>query len=218
VSSRRSWSRHVGHRVAWTALALLVTVVFGTTGCAGPADQAARPVVSEGRTSEPTGRTAQPVEAAVLQASAPVRVQVPSIGVDSGLLDLQLQDDGALEVPPDGVSAGWYTGSPTPGELGPAVIAGHVDWDGQPGVFYRLRDLHPGDEISVLREDRTVAVFRVSRVEQFPKDEFPTDTVYGDIDHAGLRLITCGGSFDSGERSYDDNIVVFAEFDRVTPA
>jgi sortase (surface protein transpeptidase) len=116
------------------------------------------------------------------------------------------------------MSAGWYTGSPTPGELGPAVIAGHVDWGGRPGVFYRLRDVHPGDEISVLRANSTVAVFRVSRVEQFPKDAFPTDVVYGDIDHAGLRLITCGGSFDSRERSYDDNIVVFAEFDRVAPA
>jgi sortase (surface protein transpeptidase) len=174
--------------------------------------------VPEGRASEWTGPAAQSAEVAVLPESAPVRVQVPSIGVDSGLLDLQLQDDGTLEVPPDGMSAGWYTGSPTPGELGPAVIAGHVDWGGRPGVFYRLRDVHPGDEISVLRANSTVAVFRVSRVEQFPKDAFPTDVVYGDIDHAGLRLITCGGSFDSRERSYDDNIVVFAEFDRVAPA
>jgi sortase (surface protein transpeptidase) len=208
----------VRRRGAWPAIGLLLAVVVGTTGCAGPADQAARPVVSEKPTSEPTGPTAQSVEAAVLPESAPVRVQVPSIGVDSGLLDLQLEDDGTLEVPPDGVSAGWYTGSPTPGELGPAVIAGHVDWGGQPGVFYRLRDLRPGDEITVLREDRTAAVFLVSRVEQFAKDEFPTKTVYGDIDHAGLRLITCGGSFDSRERSYDDNLVVFAEFDSLAPA
>ena len=206
------------HRAPWTALALLVIVVVGTAGCVGPADGAARPVVPEGRASEWTGPAAQSAEVAVLPESAPVRVQVPSIGVDSVLLDLQLQEDGTLEVPRDGMSAGWYTGSPTPGELGPAVIAGHVDWGGRSGVFYRLRDVHPGDEISVLRANSTVAVFRVSRVEQFPKDAFPTDVVYGDIDHAGLRLITCGGSFDSRERSYDDNIVVFAEFDRVAPA
>ena len=134
MSSRRSGFRQMRHRAPWTALALLVTVVVGTAGCAGPADGAARPVVPEGRASEWTGPAAQSAEVAVLPESAPVRVQVPSIGVDSGLLDLQLQDDGTLEVPPDGMSAGWYTGSPTPGELGPAVIAGHVDWGGRPGV------------------------------------------------------------------------------------
>jgi sortase (surface protein transpeptidase) len=200
----------------WIAVALLVAVA--TTGCAGPAD-APLPAAatSERPVIEQAAPSTQPA-AAVLPESQPVRVEVDSIGVDSTLLDLKLQDDGSLEVPPDGTSAGWYTGSPTPGELGPAVIAGHVDWDGEPGVFYRLRDLRPGDEVSVVREDRTVAVFLVTRVEQFAKDEFPTETVYGDIDHAGLRLITCGGSFDPGARSYDDNIVVFAEFDRLTPA
>jgi LPXTG-site transpeptidase (sortase) family protein len=200
----------------WIVVALVVAI--GTTGCGGPADEAAPATASEQSTTRPAAPSTQPAEAAVLPESRPLRVQVASIGVDSGLLALDLLDDGSLEVPPDGASAGWYTGSPTPGELGPSVIAGHVDWAGTPGVFYRLRDLKPGDEVSVFREDHTVAVFRVTRVEQFAKDEFPTETVYGDIDHAGLRLITCGGSFDRGERSYDDNIVVFAEFDRVATA
>ena len=75
-------------------------------------------------------------------------------------------------------------------------MAGHVDWDGSPGVFFALRDLAPGAEIAVEREDGSTALFRVESVEQFPKGEFPTDAVYADIDHAGLRLITCGGSFD----------------------
>ncbi len=126
-------------------------------------------------------------------------------------MDLGLRRDGTLEVPPQGFPAGWYTGAPTPGELGPAIIAGHVDWGGHPGVFHELRDLAPGDEVAVDRRDGSTAVFRVTRVEQFPKDAFPTAAVYGDIDHAGLRLITCGGSFDRRARSYDDNIVAFAE-------
>jgi len=198
----------------WIVVALLVAV--GATGCADPAVEAAAPAAS---TSERTAEqpTATPTQPTVLPRSEPVRVEVASIGVDSSLMDLALQDDGSLEVPPDGTSAGWYTGAPTPGELGPAVIAAHVDWDGEPGVFYRLRDLRLGAEIDVLREDGTTAVFVVTRVEQFAKDEFPTQTVYGDIDHAGLRLITCGGSFDSAARSYVDNIVVFAELDRTTP-
>lgn len=160
-------------------------------------------------------------QAVVLPKSAPVRVRIPAVGldsgVDSGLLDLGLQADGSLEVPPDGASAGWYTGAPTPGELGPAIIAAHVDWEGEPGVFYDLRSVQPGNEVEVTREDGVIAVFRVSRVEQFPKGAFPTDVVYGDLDHAGLRLITCGGSFDRQARSYEDNIVVFAELQATRP-
>lgn len=136
-------------------------------------------------------------------------------------MDLGLRADGAMQVPPTGFPAGWYTGSPTPGELGPAILAGHVDWARAPGVFFELRELSPGDEIRVVRQDGGTAVFRVTRVESFAKDSFPTETVYGDIDHAGLRLITCGGVFDRQARSYVDNLVVFAELvgaDEATPA
>jgi len=142
--------------------------------------------------------------------SVPVRVQIPAIGVDSELMELGLQADGTMEVPQAGFPAGWYTGAPTPGELGPAVIAGHVDWDG-PGVFYDLHSVQIGDQVTVTRADGSTPVFQVVRVEQYPKVGFPTDEVYGDIDRAGLRLITCGGVFNSTTGHHDDNIVVFAE-------
>lgn len=147
----------------------------------------------------------------VMTASRPVRVRIPAIGVDSELMDLGLQDDGTLEVPPTGFPAGWFTGAPTPGERGPAVLAGHVDWGGSPGVFADLRDVVAGDEIEVLREDGSTAVFRVREVGQYAKNDFPTAAVYSDLDHAGLRVITCGGSFDRQAGSYRDNTVVFAE-------
>jgi sortase (surface protein transpeptidase) len=126
-------------------------------------------------------------------------------------MGLGLRADGTMEVPPAGFPAGWYTGAPTPGELGPAIIAGHVDWTG-PGVFYDLHKLVPDDEVAVGREDGSVAVFRVTRVEQYPKDEFPTELVYGNTDHAALRLITCGGAWNAHTRHYEDNIIAFADF------
>ena len=153
--------------------------------------------------------------AAHLARSVPVRLQIAAIGVDSRLMDLGLKADGTMQVPPSGFPAGWFTGAPTPGELGPAIIAGHVDWKG-PGVFYDLHSLKPGDRVTVTRKDGTKPVFRVTRVQQFPKDQFPTKSVYGNIDHAGLRLITCGGSFNSSTGHYEDNIVAFA--DLVAPA
>jgi sortase (surface protein transpeptidase) len=145
-----------------------------------------------------------------LAPARPARIRIPSIEVDSALVELGLQADGTLQVPADGTAAGWFTGSPAPGQIGPAVVAAHVDWNHRPGVFFRLRDLARGDEVDVDRQDGTTARFEVLEVEQYPKDAFPTERVYGDIDHAGLRLITCGGEFDRAARSYRDNVVAYA--------
>ena len=135
---------------------------------------------------------------------------IPAIAVDTPLMDLGLQKDGTLQVPAEGFPAGWFTGGPTPGERGPAVLAGHVDWGGSPGVFYRLRELLPGQKITVIRADRSVAVFDVQRVQRFAKAAFPTAAVYSNLDYAGLRVITCGGAFDSRLHSYTDDTIVFA--------
>jgi len=150
---------------------------------------------------------------APMAASVPVRLEIPSIGVDSGLSKLGLLPDGTVEVPATGFPAGWYTGAPTPGELGPAIIVGHVDWKG-PAVFFDLHLVAIGAEVDVTRTDGSVAVFRVTDVGTYLTDAFPTVLVYGEIPFAGLRLITCGGAFDDAAGLYDFNIVVFAELVR----
>jgi hypothetical protein len=166
-------------------------------------------------TALPTPVATPTPEAPHLSRSTPIRLQIPAIGVDTALMELGLLPDGTLEVPPNGFPAGWYNGGPTPGELGPAVIAGHVDWTG-PAVFYNLHKLQPNDRVTVTRMDGSVAVFSVSQVQEFPKDAFPTARVYGDIGSAALRLITCGGVFNHQTGHYVDNIIVFATF--VAPA
>lgn len=148
--------------------------------------------------------------APAMPASDPVRLRVPAIAVDSGLVALGLRSDGTLEVPSGAFPAGWYTGAPTPGERGPAVIAGHVDLDRVPGVFHDLAALRVGDLVLVDRQDGTSATFAVDLVGRYPKDAFPTAAVYGDSRGAGLRLITCGGQFDAAAGHYEDNVVVFA--------
>jgi sortase (surface protein transpeptidase) len=106
--------------------------------------------------------------------------------------------------------AGWVSEGPTPGALGPAVIAGHVTWNGAPAIFHRLGTMRPGDQVTVTRKDGKTAVFTVTRVARFSKSQFPSRAVYGRIDHAGLRLITCGGTYDAARHRYLDNVVVFA--------
>ncbi|MBV9094277.1 MAG: class F sortase [Streptosporangiaceae bacterium] len=140
----------------------------------------------------------------------PVTLTIPAIGVQTPLVSLGLAVDGTLQVPPTAAVAGWYTGGPRPGAIGPAVIAGHIDSRAGPGVFFRLAELHPGDRVYVRRADGTLAVFRVTSVQMYPKDSFPTQAVYGPTPDAELRLITCGGTFAAARGSYLSNVVVYA--------
>jgi len=146
----------------------------------------------------------------VLPESDPLAISIPKIGVRSTLVGLGLDSRGVMEVPQDPALAGWFSRGAAPGALGPAVIAGHVTWDGAPSVFYRLGSMRRGDRVSVTRRDGTTAVFTVNRVARFSKSVFPSQEVYGAIDHAGLRLITCGGTYDAVKHRYLDNVVVFA--------
>jgi hypothetical protein len=165
------------------------------------------PSTSGGQTS-----AAQP-SGPVLAKSMPTHLSIPAIGVDSDLVQLGLNPDHSVQVPSLGAEskAGWYRYSPTPGQVGPSILLGHIDSARYgPGVFFKLGALRKGDTVSVRRADNTVAVFRVDAVAEYPKDHFPTLTVYGNTDHAALRLITCGGKFNLSSHNYEDNIVAFA--------
>jgi sortase (surface protein transpeptidase) len=136
-------------------------------------------------------------------------LRVKAIGIDTPLESLHLGSDGALVPPKEYGRAGWYSGGTAPGDVGPAVIAGHVDSKSGPAVFYRLRELTVGDRIEVVRGGAVVR-FTVVRVAWYPKTTFPTGEVYGPTPDRQLRLITCGGVFDHRLRSYRDNLVVYA--------
>ena len=140
----------------------------------------------------------------------PVRVEIPAIGVSSPLVRLGLNRDRTMEVPGDFQVAGWFTGGPEPGQLSPAVVAGHVDSRTGPAVFYRLRDLPPGDQIRAVRADHRVVRFEVDSLASYSKQALPTEAVYGATTAPVLRLITCAGGFDRAVGSYRNNLVVSA--------
>lgn len=212
---------------ALLAVAGVLAVVVGLTtrhhpphppvAAANPSLDVDSPTVSPHPTgsSVPAPATPAPSQSAAegvlaLPPSEPDRVDIPAIGVHTTLVDLGVNSDGTLATPTDFAKAGWFVNGTPPGSVGPAVIAGHVDNKSGPAVFYRLGDLKPGDTAKVTRNDGTVAVFTVQAVREYPKDAFPTKQVYNKIGYAGLRLITCGGDFNSASGHYVDNIVVFA--------
>ncbi|GAA2595449.1 class F sortase [Actinomadura fulvescens] len=147
-----------------------------------------------------------------LPVSPPERLQIPDLALDAPVMRVDRADDGTVQVPPFDRSeqAGWYQRGPAPGSRGSAVVLGHYDDLDGSAVFYRLHELRPGAQIRVVRHDRSKAVFRVDAVEQIHKRDFPRNRVYGDVRYAGLRLVTCGGSYDKQDRSYRDNVIVYA--------
>jgi hypothetical protein len=216
TSRHLPWLRRSSRRlVAVSALgAGLVAVAVGTAGLAvstlSPAHAAPLPA-RPAPIPAPSGRTAVPVSLANgQQAARPVWLSIPSIGIRTRLIHLGVNKDGTLQVPSSTAVAGWYTGSPRPGTVGSAIIAGHVDSRTGPGIFFWLRTLRPGDRVYVGRADGTMAVFTVTKIRKFAKNRFPTDAVYGPVPDAELRLITCGGIFDRSRGSYLSNVVVFA--------
>ena len=216
TSRRLPWLRRAPRRrLAVLALgAGLVAVAVGSTGLAAAALSPQHSVPLPARPSPiaaPTARTALPASLSTTQQAArPVWLSIPVIGVRTSLVHLGLGANGTLQVPSSTAVAGWYTGSPRPGAVGAAVIAGHVDSRSGVGIFFWLRALHAGDRIYVGRADGTMAVFTVTAVRKVAKDLFPTAAVYGPVPDPELRLITCGGVFDRSTGSYLSNVVVFA--------
>lgn len=198
--------------VAANILALLTVSVWtvARTDAAEPGGGTPPP---QPPTSAPEAEEVQrsPSTAAQERPPDPRRIRVASTNIDSELVRLGKEGDGSLQVPSDPSTAGWWAGGAKPGEQGPAVIVGHVDSRDGPGIFFGLGDVEEGDTATVEREDGAAVVYRVARVEAHPKDDFPTEAVYGHTDEATLRLITCSGAFNREERSYEDNTIVFLD-------
>lgn len=217
------------------AVAGVLALVLGFEGRTGPPQPvAAGPVVTQpvpapsgseatvapSRTPSARPSAARPTDepatqiAAFLPASSPVSLDIPSVGIRSkNFVDLEVADDGTLDVPGRADEVGSYTAGPTPGQLGPAVLGAHVDSTKGPGVFYRLGAVQKGDKIHVGRKDGTRVTFVVDKVGVYPKDRFPTEQVYyGNFTRPEIRLVTCGGPFDP-VKHYLSNVVVFGHRD-----
>lgn len=196
----------------------------GTSAGAGPSGGAgtgvgAGPSAGAGSSASRTSGSADrdiagfqdPAAPAAKSDATPTRVRIPAIGVDASLEDLHRGPAGELDPPKGWDDAGWFSDGIVPGEVGPAVIAGHVDSPTTSAVFFRLDELVAGDQIHVAMSDGTTRTFTVDRSERAAKSAFPTSDVYGTAPTPQLRLITCDGTFDTATGHYTDNLIVFAD-------
>ena len=200
----------------WPRLAVAAATVALLVGCSGVG--ARQPEPSPAASASAQDRAASGVNAAggfrsvrgYRATPVPVRIEIPSIGVASTLQRLGRAPDRTVQVPSRWEVAGWYAGGTRPGDPGSAVILGHVDSTSGPAVFYRLSELRRGDTVTIRRADGSSVRFVVQRIQQYPKDRFPTDEVYYPTLTPALRLVTCGGQFDYATGHYRSNVIVFA--------
>ncbi|MDJ0347427.1 class F sortase [Streptomyces sp. H10-C2] len=192
------------------ALAVATGMALAAAGTTALITSPVRPPAHLDIGTLPVSQAAGPHDSTAAPAAPPVRIRIAHIALDESLAGLQVQQDGHLGVPENPHQVGWWSGGPRPGDPGAAIIIGHVDSRTGPAAFYRLPELRPGDEISIDRADRSRADFTVRALRQFDKDDFPDDQVYATTGSPSLRLITCGGAYDSALGGYRDNLVVYA--------
>jgi sortase (surface protein transpeptidase) len=188
------------------AVALTIALTSGSGQLTGAATQ----IPSNVKSTMPM--LASRPTAAGLSRSIPESIQIPAIHVDAPMTQLGRSPSGVIQVPPldNHNLAGWFDKSVTPGQTGTSIILGHVDTFQGPSVFFNIKLLKPGDLIEVKRVNGSTAKFMVDGVQVVSKATFPSSVIYGNSWYPGLRLITCGGPFDTNTRQYLDNIVVYS--------
>jgi len=204
------WTRRLRWRLlGGSALGLVVAAMVAAAlpgGGPAPAGNSAETAAGHPARSTPILPTSNHVH---LMPTG-MRVRAPAIGVDASVVSLDLNSDSTLQVPTNAADAGWWSGGTAPGARGAAVIVGHVDWGGKEGVFGRLHELVPGQDVLVTHRNGVTDRYRVTTTAVYPKISFPTGLVYGPLPYPGLRLITCTGHYDPTTGHYDDNLIVFA--------
>jgi Sortase domain len=212
--------RDTGSRVLrWATAATLVGafLVYHSIDSSGSDVAVGAPTAPPAASAPAAGPAAAPTPTPTpvglsMTSSVPTRLSIQTIGVNAPFTPLSMDATGVLQPPPETNNnlAGWYQAGPTPGELGSAIVAGHVDTKTGPAVFFLLSYLRKGDPVVINRADGTVATFTVDSVQTFSKGAFPDQQVYGDTPDAQLRIITCGGAYDHKKKDYEANVVVFA--------
>lgn len=138
-------------------------------------------------------------------------LQIPSIGVSAEIVPVGITEAGNMAVPSSPWGVGWYRFGARPGEPGKVVLAGHVDSQEGPAVFWNLNELQPGDRIEIENGDGTIHTYIVTGSAVYRTNDAPVNEIFGSHGRPELVLVTCDGTFDHSTRSYDQRLVVYAE-------
>lgn len=155
---------------------------------------------------------AKPTPKAKIALGLPTRITIPRMRVNSAVLPVGITPAGAMGIPKRPQDTTWYMLGPKPGEVGSAVIAGHLNWlYGATGAFQYLHTLKPGDKITVQNDLGKSVTFVVRKTRWFGKNDDAADVFYSYDGKSHLNLVTCAGVWDKVSKAYSKRLVVFAD-------
>ena len=196
---------------------MMIVLLGAAAGCSSSDQKSGKEEVSANETqliSAPDLTASSPSKSKesvepTLEGIIPTQLSIPAITVDAKVEHVGQLPDGQMDVPKDDRNVGWYQSGAKPGEIGNAVLAGHVDNKTGPSVFFYLEKLKPGDIVTVSSEDGKEYDFEVQEIESYPRDEAPLEKVFGTSSKSRLNLITCTGTFNRDAGTHEERMVVY---------
>jgi sortase A len=197
----------------------LISIILGLLVVSAAAAYVAAPTNQPPPTNQVANQEVAPASSVVshspsptgVQPALPLKLTIPSIGVDADVEHVGLDSEKRMDVPKNDENVAWYELGTPVGQQGSAVIAGHFDDpQGNPSVFYKLGTLKKDDEIIVETAGGTELVYVVESVAEHPDATFPLQQVFERKDAQRLNLITCSGSFDTTQENYTHRLVVYS--------
>lgn len=146
------------------------------------------------------------------EINKPVRIKIPSIGVDTSIESVGFTIDGAVDVPKGPTNVAWFNEWPHPGEKGNSIITGHSGWkNGIPAVFDSLHKVQKGDKIYIEDNKGITISFVVVGSQKYDPKANALDVFYSNDGKSHLNLITCTGFWNTIWKSHSERLVVFTD-------
>jgi sortase A len=155
---------------------------------------------------------AQVVASYSVAPSLPKYISIPAIGIsNTRIIRLGILANGQIATPDNIFDTGWYDGSAKPGQAGAMFIYGHVSSWTADGIFYNLKKLKPGDDITITRGDNQIFTYQVVTSKIYPYMNVDMSAVLSPVNPSipGLNLMTCTGQVISGTSEFNERLVVF---------
>lgn len=146
-----------------------------------------------------------------IRGMTPARIEIPSIDVDTAIEPTGVLANGEMGVPEDVDQVGWFEPGYKTGSKGHSVLAGHVDSLTGPAVFYELKNVTIGEQVTIIDADGRKMVFEVTKKVSYETDEAPIEKIFGPTDERLINLITCTGVYNRSIGSHEERLVVTAE-------
>ncbi len=142
----------------------------------------------------------------------PLFIKIPEINLEAAIESVGLTETGSMDTPKLPMNTAWYNLGVRPGEIGSAVIDGHVNWKyGATAVFANLDNVKVGDKVTVEDNNGKLIDFIVREIRTYQHDDDASDIFSSSDGKSHLNIITCAGAWNKNLKIYSERLVIFTD-------